>query len=133
VPSPGQLPPSILAATALPGKAPSPQAPPNADRLPPSVEGSPLKRVKLESDGEHSEAGHLRRLLDVAADTEQGASFFDLCNASPSSADAAARKFVNLLGMFMEGSVAMSQAEPYGDIAIRRRGDWPAELGAVAA
>lgn len=55
-------------------------------------------------------------------------SFFALVKAPPAGADAAARRFLNLLSMHMEGQVTLEQEEPYGDISIHRGLSWPGGL-----
>merc|ERR1719375_972848 len=55
-------------------------------------------------------------------------SFFNLARAPPGGADVAARRFLNLLSMHMEGTVVLTQEEDYGDIAVHRGPDWPGGL-----
>lgn len=55
-------------------------------------------------------------------------SFFNLARAPPVGADVAARRFLNLLSMHMEGTVVLQQEEAYEDIQVHRGPEWPGGL-----
>jgi chromatin segregation and condensation protein Rec8/ScpA/Scc1 (kleisin family) len=55
-------------------------------------------------------------------------SFFTLIKAPPGDADSAARRFLNLLSLHMDGHVTLEQSEPYGDISIHQGDAWQGGL-----
>jgi len=55
----------------------------------------------------------------------EACSFFTLVKAPPGDADAAAKRFLSLLSLHMEGAVVLEQAQPYGDITIHPGAQWP--------
>jgi len=131
-PSPCQLPASSLVAAHSPPLATDPRA---------------LKRVKTEYGGDYAEASpdarelaqvqavELRSVLgasSAAGDAPPGVSFLQLCSGPPGGANAAAKRFFNLLELHMEGAVRLSQDEPYGDIGVSRGPAWPANWTAAA-
>jgi hypothetical protein len=55
-------------------------------------------------------------------------SFLGLARAPPGDADLAARRFLNLLSMHMDGQVTLDQTDAYGDISVHRGPQWPTIL-----
>lgn len=72
----------------------------------------------------------LKGVLGPSGAEESKVSFIRMCEGPPGGADSAARRFMNLLLLHMEGSVSLKQDEAYGDIAIGRGPMWAATMGA---
>lgn len=57
-------------------------------------------------------------------DNPEVVSFHELARAPPATPEAAAKRFLNLLGMHKEGKVILEQDVPYGDISVHRGPRW---------
>mmetsp|Transcript_105439 Transcript_105439/g.272962 ORF Transcript_105439/g.272962 Transcript_105439/m.272962 type:complete len:103 (+) Transcript_105439:656-964(+) len=74
----------------------------------------------------------LREELSANPGAEEGVSFFGLCESPPGGASAAAKRFMNLLVLHMDGAVSLEQEAPYGDILVHQGPSFQTAWGTVA-
>jgi len=93
-----------------------------------------LRRVQVKLEAEENldsvavSAEQARQLREALAPEGEAASvsFLGLCDTTSLSCAEAARRFVDLLALHMEGAVSLDQEEPYGDISVGKGPDWHA-------
>jgi len=115
-PSPGAIAPSPTASThsasgLLPGAAATPMSVPGAALSVIDRDAAEPLPWPVTPDGQ-----------------DEVCSFFNLARAPPVAADVAAKRFLNLLSLHMEGMVTLQQEEAYGDISVHRAPGWPGSL-----
>lgn len=124
---------SPYAAAPLWGVAPLPPTPSTAGRSPGAAAGelSPAKvedvtlsPVKVEDVTLEAPPSPLP-WPTTEDGQEERVSFLNLAMAPPGDAESAAKRFLSLLTLHMEGQVTMEQAVPYGDITVHRGRAWP--------
>jgi len=110
-----------------PGGAASPMRPRiGASPMPIAGESSPGVQEKIEAIDEVSERSYPEvrkqetQIREELASDDQVLSFLGLCQEPPSDAEAAARRFVDLLRLHGDGVVTLHQSEPHADIEIAK-------------
>lgn len=123
-------PPSLVAFSpqaVSPGEVPVKEEPGTSDS---EASSADLPSVAAE------QAHKLRKALSGAGgDAVEGrgadVTFFGLCQSPPGGASNAAKRFISLLTLHMEGAVELQQEEDYGDIQVRRGPNFDTAWGPV--
>jgi len=87
--------------------------------VPPQLQPEEIPSAVPSEVPEHPTGPPAREEVVELLPAQETVSFFDLCGEPPGDAEAAARRFMGLLSLYMDGAVDLHQVEPYGDITIR--------------